>query len=154
MNKKIILILMSIFALLISGCIQQADKADNSQKILQTPNIEAPNENIIKNIENLEKTGDNKSIGLLIKMFGDSNEQVQQVAMNAVINIGEPAVEQLIQSLQNPDVNIKICSTSVLGRIGDKRAIEPIKQLLNDSNDRLKQEAQISYNELTKINNK
>lgn len=85
-------------------------------------------------------------------MLKDNNEQVQQYSMGALLNIGEPAVEPLILALKSQDSNIKMCATIVLGEIGDKRAIEPVKQLFNDTDERVQTEARNAYNKLTKIN--
>jgi len=149
MKTKIIYISM-ISILLISGCVEQQQKSiDNSKNspfITQTPNAST-----LENIKNLEKIRDNKSIELLISMFKDNNEQVQQYAMTALWNIGEPAVEPLIQASKSQDPNTRICAAIVLGKIGDERAIEPVKQLLNDTDERVRTEAQSAYNELMKI---
>ncbi len=152
--KVIIYISMISIILLISGCVeQQSQKEKVSPSITEvSPSItQIPNASILEKIEILRKTGDNKSIETLILMFGDKDESVQQYAMTAVFSIGEPAVEQLIQSTKSQDPNIRICSAIVLGKIGDKRAIEPVKQLLNDTDANVRKEAQIAYNELMKI---
>lgn len=149
---KILVPILLISILIISGCIEQKSNIDSSKiRAIQTPNISE-----IESIKKLEKIGDNDSIKGLISKFADKDEQIQQYAMVSVVNIGESAVEPLIQSLKDQDSNIRICSAIVLGKIGDKRAIEPVKQLLNDSNDSVKTEAMAAYNELIKnvnINN-
>ncbi len=43
-----------------------------------------------------------------------------------------------------------MCAAIVLGKMRDKRAIEPVKQLLNDPDERVHIEAQDAYNELLK----
>ena len=138
-------VISMISILLISGCVEQknVDIPKNSLLVTQTPNAST-----LENIKDLQKIGDNKSIELLISMFNDKNEQVQQYAMTAVWNIGEPAVEPLIQALKSQDPNIRICAAIVLGKIGDKRAIEPMKQLLNDTDERVRIESQKAYSEL------
>ncbi|MCK4734678.1 MAG: HEAT repeat domain-containing protein [Methanophagales archaeon] len=53
---------------------------------------------------------------------------------NEIINIGEPAVESLIQILEDKssDVNYRVGAVAALGRIGDVRAVEPLIQALED----------------------
>jgi HEAT repeat protein len=142
---KAIIYISIISILLISGCIEQksVDIPKNSPFVTQTPNAST-----LETIKDLEKIRDNKSIELLISMFNDKSEQVQQYSMAALVNIGEPAVEQLIQASKNQDPNVRICAANVLGKIGDERSIEPIKQLLNDTDETVRIEAQKAYNEL------
>lgn len=155
--KKLITILALISILIVSGCIEQENTNNKiSRSIIQAPNTQAPNTSILENISNLEKIRDNQSIELLISIFNDKDERIQQRAMGALINIGEPSVEPLIQSLKSPSPDVRLCSIFVLGEIGDKRAIEPVKKLLNDNDKNVQIEARSAYNKLVtmKIDNK
>jgi HEAT repeat protein len=150
-NMKIkisIVLILLISILLVSGCTEQKsiDSSNSRPLVTQTPNTSA-----LENIKNLEKIGDNNSIELLISMFEDKDEQIQQSSMIALLNIGEPAVEPLIQALKSQKPDTRLCAVIVLGKMGDKRAIEPVKQLLNDTDEHIQTGARDAYNELMKI---
>ena len=53
-----------------------------------------------------------------------------------LVKIGQPAVEPLIARLKDMDPRIRTASAATLGRIGDKRAIQPLKDLLNETGER------------------
>jgi len=55
-------------------------------------------------------------------------------AQSALIKIGEPAVEPLIEVLKNEVPNTRASAAYILGEIGDKRAVEPLFHALGDSN--------------------
>jgi len=54
------------------------------------------------------------------------NDEVPQV----LVNIGSAAVLLLITELYSKDINMRLHAISILGEIGDKRAIEPLKEVL------------------------
>jgi len=54
---------------------------------------------------------------------------------NEVAELGEVAVEPLIQNLKNELSRIRSGAASALGMIGDARGIEPLKQALKDKNE-------------------
>ncbi|MEO8231551.1 MAG: HEAT repeat domain-containing protein, partial [Ignavibacteriota bacterium] len=53
---------------------------------------------------------DTKKILELIEKFGDKNPWANGDAINELVNIGEPAVNYLIKSLQDENENIRWCS--------------------------------------------
>ncbi len=71
--------------------------------------------------------------GLIKTLESQKNEEICKSAANALREIGFPAVEELIESLShnNPSVREAICS--ILGDIGDERAIKPLIELLKDN---------------------
>ena len=74
------------------------------------------------------------NIKSLIESLADEDELVRVQASESLEVIGEPAVEILINALDNPDKNIRRYSARVLGEIGDERAIRPLIQNLRDDN--------------------
>lgn len=62
-------------------------------------------------------------------------------AAQALTDIGEPAVEPLIQVLKDSDENVRLLTTITLGDIGDTRAVDPLIQTLKDSNKKVQRAA-------------
>ncbi|MDR1818618.1 MAG: HEAT repeat domain-containing protein [Methanobrevibacter sp.] len=92
--------------------------------------------------------GDNKAIDPLIKTLKNPNKLVRREASTSLIKMGNNAVEPLIKLLENEDWKIRGAASWALGSIGDKRAIEPLKNLLNDESGYVKSGAQKSLNTL------
>jgi bilin biosynthesis protein len=74
------------------------------------------------------------NIERLIQTLGDDDELVIVQASELLEELGEPAVDPLIDALNNPNKNIRRYSAHVLGEIGDEKAIEPLIQSLSDDN--------------------
>ncbi len=85
----------------------------------------------------IDKQKGEKDIDVLIESLINGDEKVRKDAYNALGNIGEPAVEPLIQALKvkERDVNTKGYIAIALGKIGDSRAIEPLIQALKEEVD-------------------
>ena len=85
----------------------------------------------------LGNIGDPRAIKPLIKALGDPYDDYEWrpavQAKNSLVQIGGPAVEFLIDALDDPDKNIRFGATQALMRIKDKRAIKPIEEKLVDS---------------------
>ncbi|MCC7451480.1 MAG: HEAT repeat domain-containing protein [Anaerolineae bacterium] len=52
--------------------------------------------------------------------------------VQALVDIGQPAVEPLLKALHNPNGHIRLGAARVLGRIRDIRAVEPLIGTLKD----------------------
>lgn len=76
-----------------------------------------------------------KDISGLIKSFENENQDVRTRAANAIVDIGKTAVDHLIEALGNKNSNIRGVSATVLGMIGDKRAIDPLIKLFDDEDE-------------------
>jgi HEAT repeat protein len=66
----------------------------------------------------------------LIKLLNDP--QTDSFAAEALRKIGNVSVLNLIAALQDTEESIRFWATSILGWIGDRRAIEPLKCSLSD----------------------
>jgi len=67
------------------------------------------------------------------KTLGDSNEISPHIrAMEALGLIGKPAVPALVDALKDGDSDLRDCAASLLGEIGDARAVEPLVAVLDD----------------------
>ena len=70
----------------------------------------------------------------LIKLLTDQEWEVESAATNALVEIGEPAVEPLIKILQdeNENVFLQMKVTAVLAGIKDERAVQPMIKALKE----------------------
>jgi len=69
-------------------------------------------------------------------------------AIESLVEIGEPAVEPLIQALKDEDSFVREGAAEALGKIGDKRAVEPLIHALNDEDWQVRWEAAEALDEL------
>ena len=82
----------------------------------------------------LGKIKDERAVQPLIKLLTDEEWEVEKGATDALIAIGGPAVEPLIEILQdkNEDVYLQMKVVAVLAGIKDERAIQPMIQALKE----------------------
>lgn len=74
-----------------------------------------------------ETPGDpNIAVPALVNSLADPHYNVVSMAQGALVKIGKPAVESLIETLQNGDPQVQQLAAGALGRIGDARAVEPL----------------------------
>ena len=83
----------------------------------------------------LGKIGDERAVGPLIKVMNDPNEilPTRENAILALGEFGEPAVEPLIQAMEDESPQIRARAAEALGKIGDERAIIPLNKALDDN---------------------
>ena len=84
-------------------------------------------------VDALGEIGDARAIKPLLKLLGNEDKGLQSDAAEALVKIGEPAVEPLIEALKHEDCIVRIRAANVLGRIGDARAMEPLILALWDA---------------------
>jgi HEAT repeat protein len=72
----------------------------------------------------LGKTENQEAAGFFIEKIGDKD--FGTAAREALINMGEPAVEPLIENLKTEDQKVKDETALILIEIGDPRAVEPL----------------------------
>ncbi len=89
----------------------------------------------------LGEIGDERSIEPLIRSFGDEDEDVCEAAYDALAEIGKPAIEPLISALEDEDVWVRWYAVNALGEIGDAKAVEPLRRLISDSNEEVRDAA-------------
>ena len=77
--------------------------------------------------------GDEKTIGSIIDALPKSKSPTE--IMRAVARSGNSRpVALLVQYLKHSEVKMRLAATDALGKIGDKRAVGPLIERLNDSN--------------------
>jgi len=65
-------------------------------------------------------------------LTGIEDPEVQKSAADVLVKIGKPAVSRLIAALKHKSDTIRMASATLLGRIGDKRAVHPLVEALTD----------------------
>ena len=101
--------------------------------------------------EILGEIGDIKGVEPLINVLNDENNGVQSNSVIALVKIGKPGVEILIDNLTIKDRQIQEHIAEILGEIGDPKGIVPLKNLLNNENDDVRR---VAMKSLEKIHNK
>ncbi|MBZ2164676.1 HEAT repeat domain-containing protein [Methanobacterium spitsbergense] len=82
----------------------------------------------------LGKIGDERAIDPLMKALNDEDGDVRWKSIIALGNIGTSAVEPLLKAFETDNWQTKSRVAEVLGKIGDKRAVSPLIQTLNNKN--------------------
>lgn len=105
----------------------------------------------------LEKLADKRSVPALIDTLRYEEWQrdypilggVRAAAARALGNIGDPsAIEPLISSLEDPDIDVRISALKSLSRFRDKRAVDAVERYLNDPIEDIRKNALITLAEL------
>jgi len=87
-----------------------------------------------KAAEALEKLGALTTELKIKKYIKDlDDEDLRSAAAEALVKIGQPAVDSLIKRLEDSDKYVRKKAAEALGKIGDKRAVEPLIKALGDS---------------------
>jgi hypothetical protein len=85
---------------------------------------------------------DPKAILPLINALKDEDNDVWQSAQKALQDIGTPAIDALIASLKDENLNIREGAAYILGSIGNQRGADPlINVLLNDQDPEVRKRA-------------
>jgi hypothetical protein len=87
-----------------------------------------------KTLEALGKTGDVRAIGPLNKVLEEEDERrhIREKAVEALGEIGSPAIESLIMALGDTYWQVREKTVVSLGNIGDPRVVEPLIHELED----------------------
>lgn len=78
-----------------------------------------------------------QSAEILVAELADSDSRIREEALKSLKTIGRPSVEPLIQSLKSDDISVRINSVMLLGEIAEKRAVEPLTEMLTFHSDDL-----------------
>ncbi|MFX0092659.1 MAG: HEAT repeat domain-containing protein, partial [Candidatus Hodarchaeota archaeon] len=89
-----------------------------------------------KIIKALGTLKDPRAVFVLIKALKDESMEWKREVINALVEIGEPAVDPLIEVLEDKNRDCRLQAIHALGRIGNARAITPLIQTLKDDIDR------------------
>ena len=73
-----------------------------------------------------------KNINGLIQNLSSDNDEIRANAENALIRIGEPAIEPLIGILKDKENPARVSAAKILGKIGNGSAIKPLITCLTE----------------------
>lgn len=91
-------------------------------------------------IEALGQIGDPRAVEPLISTF-QSDLKWQPATLEALREIGEPAIEPLLIALEAKTHEVRQQAANVLGAIGDERSIQPLISALEDRNKFVRRDA-------------
>ncbi len=77
-------------------------------------------------VESIKGKQSKRTAELLILAMKDENPEIRKMATDAILNIGKPAIEPLINALNNDNIEIKISSAFLLGEIKASEAVEAL----------------------------
>ncbi|MBN1564658.1 MAG: HEAT repeat domain-containing protein [Anaerolineae bacterium] len=86
----------------------------------------------------LARISDPRATKILLTILNDDDVNVRVLAANALLSIGEPAVELLLAGLCGTESRIRYFAAYILGSLKDTRAIEPLIATLHDPEDRVR----------------
>jgi HEAT repeat protein len=88
------------------------------------------------------------TIKQLINSLNNESIDVRKNATGALIKIGKPAVEMIINALEDENWRVRWHSAEILGEIKDKRAVKPLIKALNDENNGVRSNSIIALIEI------
>jgi HEAT repeat protein len=83
----------------------------------------------------LGEIGDARAVEPLYDALKDNNKLVREFSTDALVKIGEPAVELLCAALKDREKPVRELAAKALGDIGDPRAIDPLRNALKDNDE-------------------
>ena len=91
----------------------------------------------------LGRIGDKRAVDALIEVLRNEDDDalVRLSAAEALIRIGEPAVEPLIEALKDEDEDARSFAADALGEIGDRRAVDALVKILKDGSAEVRESA-------------
>lgn len=98
-------------------------------------------------IEALAVIGDPRATDVMLSALSEQEDpEAREAAVEGLIHIGEPAVPALIDKLNTRykeylDYHERALAAKILGKIGDRRAVEPLMRALDDSNPEVRKNA-------------
>jgi HEAT repeat protein len=99
-------------------------------------------------IKALAAIGDPRATDVLLSALSEPEEpEAREAAIAGLTYIGEPAVPALIDKLNTrreeyPENHERALAAMILGRIGDRRAVDPLTRALDDPNEEVRKSAE------------
>ena len=104
------------------------EENDNVQVLIKALKSSVKKERL-EAVYELGKTRDPRVIKALIQALKDENYEVRNAVSSVLPGIVHRGVKAFIEALWDPDRGVQLYAISVLGSIGDPRAIEPLIKL-------------------------
>lgn len=91
---------------------------------------------------------DTRAILPLIDTFRYGDDNLKQIAIEALVRIGKQSVDPLIRQLDNESLDVKIRAIDALGKLGNSIAISPLINALSDKNNEVKWRAAMALGQI------
>jgi len=93
-------------------------------------------------IQEGKRTADPRMVAALTAALKDSDKEVRETAMHALIQLRDPSIyEPLVQALKDTSADVREQAVHGLTQLRDRRAVEPIAGLLKDPNPSVREAA-------------
>ena len=79
-----------------------------------------------------------EAMASLVKALGDFDRDIQNGAAEALRKMEVLCVESLIQALSSESRRVRVEAAWLLGELGDRRAVEPLTQVLKDEDEEVR----------------
>jgi beta-lactamase regulating signal transducer with metallopeptidase domain len=90
-----------------------------------------------------------KLIAALTEALKDSDKEVREAAMHALVQMRAPAIfEPLVQALKDPSADMRERAAFGLGQLDDKRAVAPLTAALKDASASVREQAAFALGQL------
>jgi HEAT repeat protein/beta-lactamase regulating signal transducer with metallopeptidase domain len=95
------------------------------------------------------RAADPRMVAALTAALKDSDKEVRETAMHALIQLRDPSVfEPLVQALKDASPDVREQAAQGLGQMRDKRAVEPLIATLKDPNPSVREAAAAGLSQL------
>jgi HEAT repeat protein len=92
---------------------------------------------------------DPRTVAALTAALKDSDEDVRQTALHALVQMRDPAIfDPLVQALSDAAADVRQQAAAGLGQMRDKRAVEPLMRSLKDADADVRQQAAFALGQL------
>jgi HEAT repeat protein/beta-lactamase regulating signal transducer with metallopeptidase domain len=93
--------------------------------------------------------GDPRMIAALTAALKDSDKEVRETAMHALVQLRDPAIyDPLLQALKDASADVREQAAFGLGQLRDKRAVPALGEALKDQNPDVRQQAAFALGQL------
>ena len=112
----------------------------------QNPN---PNPNPDPDVRHMKSKADPKVVAALTAALDDSDKEVRESAMQALVRLRDPGVyEPLVRALEDTSADVRETAVHGLGQLRDKRAVAPIIGVLKDTSPSVREQAVFALGQL------
>ena len=95
------------------------------------------------------KTADPRMVAALTDALKDTDKDVRETALNALVQLRDPSVfGPLVQALSDSSPDVREQAAFGLGQLRDRRAVEPLSAALKDANGEVRQQAAFALGQL------
>ena len=119
------------------GSLTGQNKLKKKAEILEEENLVQKAE--ISKI--LGEIGDIRAVEPLANLLRINDDNINRNVENALVKFGNPSVDPLIKLLNNKNLKTSCTAARILGKIGDKKALEPLVEKLKTGDVELKDAA-------------